>query len=68
MPKHHTPAIWPALVIFSTNKASDSVTRSRYRKGSHSPTLATVQRWCLEQGLRFVVDGDGVRCERVEGE
>lgn len=57
---------WPALVRFSSNPNSDSVTRSRYRTGKVSPTLAAVARWCREQGLRFTVDADGVRVERTE--
>ena len=59
------PAVWPDRVVFSTNKSSDNASRSRYRLGRVSPTLATVQRWCEEQGLRFTVDANGVWCERV---
>ena len=54
---------WPAIV-FPNNDASSRVQRSKYRNGQ-LPSARKMVEWAREHGLRFVVDADGVRCERM---
>ena len=55
---------WPALVTFSDNQASNHTQRSQYRRGK-LPSVRSLIKWAKAHGLRFVVDADGLRCERV---
>jgi hypothetical protein len=59
-----TSADWPSLVTFSENTASNHTQRSQYRRGK-LPSVRSLIRWAKAHGLRFVVDADGMRCERV---
>jgi len=54
---------WPAIV-FPSSAPADRVRRSQYRNGT-LPTTRSLIRWAAEHGLRFVVDADGVRAERI---
>ena len=57
---------WTAIVTPRGNVTGPaSVTRSRLRAG-HVPSGSTMIRWARQHGLRFTVDAEGVRCERVE--
>jgi|GEM_PF-7094497 len=55
---------WPSLVTFSDNPASNHTQRSQYRRGK-LPSARSMIKWAKEHGLRFVVDADGIRAERV---
>jgi bifunctional ADP-heptose synthase (sugar kinase/adenylyltransferase) len=55
---------WPALVTFSDNPASNHTQRSQYRAGK-LPSARKMIEWARAHGLRFTIDADGVRAERV---
>jgi hypothetical protein len=55
---------WPAIVTFSESPASNHTQRSQYRRGK-LPSVRSLIKWAKAHGLRFVVDADGLRCERV---
>jgi len=61
-PKNTEPLDWPAIV-FPGPDASSRVQRHKYRKGA-LPSGRKMQEWAGLHGLRFTVDGDGLRCER----
>ena len=54
---------WPAIV-FPSGAPADRVARSKYRLGQ-IPSGRKMLEWAKAHGLRFVVDADGFRCERV---
>lgn len=57
------PLDWPAIV-FPSGAPPDRVARSKYRLGQ-VPSGRKMLEWAKAHGLRFVVDADGLRCERV---
>lgn len=65
MPRHIPLLQWTALVTPGGDSPGPaSVRRSRLRHGA-VPSGRTMIRWAREHGLQFIVDADGVRCERT---
>jgi len=56
---------WPRHVVFSSkNDFSDRAARYKYRAGQ-LPSARKMIEWAAAHDLRFTVDADGLRCERI---
>ena len=62
-PGEPLPLDWPGIV-FPGPEVQDRVNRSKYRRGQ-MPSGRKMLEWASTHGLRFTIDADGLRCERV---
>jgi hypothetical protein len=62
-PGEPLPLDWPAIV-FPGPEPGQRVARCKYRAGA-LPSGRKMREWSERYGLRFVVDADGVRAEKL---